>query len=157
MKRVIMTAAAAILLLMTTACGKSAHNLDGSYEGEVQATDGKMNYIAYAVSDGEDVTVTLSVPESVAGLAYEFRGDELHTRLDGLDCITASDSLPPASFVSLLNEVFTKADGAEYTKTVDGIDNYTLDTRGGTAVIEAKDGRIRSISAEYGSWNIELS
>lgn len=157
MKRVIAITLCILTVFALTACGKASHSLDPSYDGEVQATDGRTNYIAEVKSGEDGVSVTLRAPDSVAGLCCEFSGGELHTRLNGLDCITVADSLPPASFVSLLHEVFLNADSAEYLETADGVDTFSLKTRGGTAVITAKDGKIQSITAEYGGWTIDFS
>ena len=157
MKRFICCVSVILFVFALAGCGKDTAALEPTFEGEIQATDGRVNYIAYCTADEDGVSVTLTAPESVAGIRYEVLGEELHTRLGKLDCITAADSLPPASFVSLLHEVFGRTGDEEYTGTVDGEHFYTLKTRGGTAQIAAKGGRIRHIGADYGNWSITIS
>ena len=147
-KRIIIFLTAAVTLLLT-ACG-SPPTLNATYEGEIQATDGRMNYTAYLVSDGDKVRVSLTSPESVAGLSYAFTDGELHTTLNGLDCIPPADSLPSIAFPELLYTTFTALDKAEHQTSEDGVDTFRL----GTATVTAKNGKPLSLTAEHGNWTI---
>ncbi len=139
MKRLFSLAAVGVLLICLTACG-SAPVLNASYSGGVQITDGTTNYLADLQTDGESLTITFSAPESVAGISCSFRDGELHTGLNGLDCIIPADSLPPSAIPSLLYEIFSDAESAEYQASEDGTDVFILPSRAGDATVTAKGG-----------------
>lgn len=147
MKKILLIICVGILAVIQTACGK-AHTLSPAYSGEIQATNGERNYTAVLETDGENLSLTLSSPETVAGMRYGFKGEELHTSLNGLDCITAPKSLSSTALPRILCEIFTQLDKAEYRETADGADIFTL----GTAAITAKDGTPQKITA--GTWEI---
>ncbi len=141
MKRILCLLSAIILLLTLPACGKGSHTLSPGYEGEIQMTDGEMNCTGVLEADGESLTLSLTSPESVRNLRYEFTGGELHTRLEGLDCITQPGGLPLSSPARLLYEVFSQTDKAAYQSAENGEELFTLDTAAGTATITAKNGK----------------
>lgn len=154
MKRICCIPIAVILLITLTACSGGAHTLSPAYEGEIQATNRQNNYTAYLISDGETMCLSLSAPESVAGLRYEFRDGDLHTALNGLDCITDPDSLPSAALAATLYEVFRHTGDAEYTGSTDDGDAFTLKTERVKAAITAKDGEPLIVTIENGGWTI---
>lgn len=154
MKKVLLIISTCILIIFLTACGKTARTLSPDYAGELQATNGERNYTAVLDTDGETLTLTLSSPETVAGMRYEFKGGELHTTLNGLDCITQPQSLSSTALPRVLNEVFTQTDKAEYQSSEDGADTFLLNTATGSATITAKDGTPQAITA--GAWEITL-
>ena len=133
-------------------CSSGARTLNSSYEGSIRSTDGAVNYTATLTADGDTLTLHMTSPESVAGLTYEFRGGELHTSLNGLDCITPCDSLPPNALPAQLYEMFSRSDEARLRSAADGVDTFSLDTRGGNMTIIAEGGV--PISAESGSRKI---
>ena len=147
MKRFILILSSLFLIAALTACGSGSHTLNTDYSGEIQATDGKINYIGRLESGGEDLRLSMSAPESVAGLTYTLQNGELHTGLNGLDCITPPDSLPKGSLPSLLCDVFPRLDEAVFQSADNGTDTFTLETGLGTACITAKNGTPLTLTA----------
>lgn len=135
--------------ILLSACG-SPPTLNAVYEGEIQATDGTMNYTGYLVSDGDSLRVSLTSPDTVAGLCYEFKDGELHTTLNGLDCITSADSLPDIAFPKLLYKTFSDIDKAEHLSTEEHIDTFSI----GKATVTAKNGKPLTLTYESGGWKI---
>ena len=148
MKRFLAVLTAVCLLFCLSACGSADHALSAVYSGGIQATDGRVNYMADLESDGETVRIVFSAPESIAGLSYTFRGEELCVGLNGHDCITSPDSLPTYSVPSLLYHVLTQAENAAFCGAEDGAESYTLNIGGKEASVTAKDGAIESMTCK---------
>ncbi len=146
MKRIFSIMIISVFLLTLSACGKPNRSIEADLGGEIHATDGQRNYIAAVTAREDSLTLTLSAPESVAGVSYIFRGGELRTALNGLECVTSVDDLPSGSVVSLLYELYSHPDDAEFQSASDGADTFTLHTKGGIATVTAQDGKPQSIS-----------
>ena len=139
MKRIL--ALLLILLPLTLcACGDDAHTLGPYYEGHIRSTDGVVNYTASLSANGDELRLSLTSPASVAGMTYEIRGGELHTSLNGLDCVTSPDSLPPTSLPALLYALFSRCDEAAFQSFDNGVDTFSLSTADGDMIVTAVDG-----------------
>lgn len=155
-KHIICLLITVITAVVMTACGQS-HTIAPDYSGEIQATNGEMNYTALLDCSAEEVALSFSSPESVAGLSYTFSGDELHTSLNGLDCITPADSLPKDSLPVTLHTVFADTGKAAYLRSENGVDTFTLNADDKTIVITAKDGVPQTLTSDKGNWKIRFS
>lgn len=129
-----------ILLLALTACGGDTHTLNASYAGSIQSTDGAVNYTAALTADGDTLTLSMTSPENVDGLTYEFCDGELHTSLNGLDTVTPYESLPPSSLPALLYALFSQCDSAKFQSTDNGVDTFILSVGDGDMTVTATDG-----------------
>ena len=148
MKRLFSLLLSGILLLTLTSCKSSAHHIDVGYDGEIRMTDGQAEYTAQLSHADGVLTVTMTAPEELAGVAYEYRGGELSIMLNGMKCITDPDSLPDSSCISLLYDVLSNSDKAEYQKTENGVDIFSVKTDSCTATITAENGDLKSITSE---------
>lgn len=153
MKRTISLFTIIMLLFSLTACGSSPA-LNSSYAGTVEFTDGSLSCVGKLKADGENLTLTITSPENLAGISYEYRDDELHTSLSGLECIIPAEGLPASAIPTLLHELFSRSDEAEYQGTEDGADTYVLHTDAGDMTVTADDGAVQSLT--YGSRTVRF-
>ncbi len=154
MKRIISLLSACMLLFCLTACG-SAHRLDSSYKGRVEFTDGSLSCTGDLTADGDTLTLSITSPENLSGISYEYRGGELHTTLNGLECVIPADGLPASAIPTLLHELFARSDEAEYQCTDDGADTFLLHTDAGDMTVTAKDGVPSSLT--FGSRTVRFT
>ena len=142
MKRILSILSIITLLFSLTACG-SAPTLDSSYSGAVEFSDAHLSCTADLTADGDTMTLSLTAPENLSGLCYEYRGAELHTTLNGLDCVTPAESLSPTAVPTLL---YSRCDEAKYQGTEDNADVFILSTSAGDMTVTAVDGAPKSLT-----------
>lgn len=145
MKRILSILSIITLLFSLTACG-STPTLDSSYSGAVEFSDAHLNCTADLTADGNTMTLSLTSPENLSGLCYEYRSGELHTTLNGLDCVTPAESLSPTAVPTLLYELFSRCDEAKYQGTEDNADVFILSTSAGDMTVTAVDGAPESLT-----------
>lgn len=139
MKRTVSLLSAFMLLFCQTACG-SGHSLDPSYSGHIEFTDGSLSCTGDLTADGDTLTLSIASPENLSGICYEYRGGELHTTLNGLECVLPAEGLPASAIPTLLHELFSRSGEAQYQSTDDGVDTFLLHTDAGDMTVTAVDG-----------------
>lgn len=144
MKRIISLLSAILMMIPLCACG--AHTLTPTYDGVVEFEDGSLSCTADLKAEGDTMTLTITSPPHLKGLCYDYHDGELHTALDGLDCVTPPDNLPATAVPSLLYALFSTADEAQFQSEQDGVDTFILHTRGGDMTVTAEDGALRTLS-----------
>ena len=144
MKRIVSLLFAILMMIPLCACG--AHTITPSYDGVVEFEDGSLSCTADLSADGDAVKLTITSPPHLKGLCYNYHDGELHTALDGLDCVTPPENLPATAVPSLLFALFTTADEARFQGEDGGVDTFILHTRGGDMTVTARDGALRTLS-----------
>ena len=154
MKRFFCLLCLSLLLLLFTACG-SSKTIGATYEGSISFTDGSTDCTAKLSADGDTLTLSVTSPENIAGIGYTFRDGELHTTLNGLECITPDNSLPSGAVPRLIYELFSRAQEAQYQSSENGIDTFVLQTDGGDMTVTAMDGVPQTLL--YGNRTVRFS
>lgn len=152
MKRIVSLLSAILMVIPLCACG--AHTLTPRYDGVVEFEDGSLSCTADLCAEGDAVKLTITSPPHLKGLCYDYHDGELHTALDGLDCVTPPENLPATAVPSLLYALFSTADEAQFQSEQNGVDTFILHTRGGDMTVTAEDGAPRTLS--FGNRTVEF-
>ena len=144
MKRIFLTFLIFLSVLLLCACGRTPTLNPELSAAEVSCRDTVYSVSAENTEDG--VVITLLSPDSVSGISYRYKGDEMTIDCAGLQCITDRNYLPDNAIAASLYAAVISIDSAQYERSEDGDDLFS--SCDGRFRIMATDGQIREIRDE---------
>lgn len=154
MRKILSYILVVLLILTVSGCAESGENSTAQipleFESDFSADYGRLKlngHISKLETGIYDITITS--PESLQGLKFNYIGGKISTRLDGVSFDTDCDNLPISGFivaVSNLLDTVSKPNLVSVTKT-DGYNRYCALSQGNNACIlqEQSSGNIVSL------------
>ena len=153
MKRSVLIMLMSVLILLT-ACRTTPPAIRDSFELDVTVSGGAIDCTAHLSRNPAAVAVTITAPDSVAGITYTCAAGELQTSYGDMNCITGDDSLPTSGAPAMLCAVLSRIGEAAYEDSDDSDDVYRLHLDQGDAVIVCRDGIPRMITADFSPYTV---
>ena len=144
---------AILCAMMLTACRDPEPQLNASFETDI-IVSGEQRLSAHLNRTPDALTITVTSPASIAGLAYTYSGDELTASMSGCRCITDASALPSGAFPSVVHTALSELDRAAYLSSSDSGDTFTLSTASGDVQVTIADGLPVQISGDHLTYTI---
>lgn len=139
MKRYFLLPILFAVILSLSACGEPP-TVQSDFSSAFTASRDNIDYTGTVVKDGTSLTVTLSEPCTVDGMAFCWDDDALSIRYAGHSANANADYLPADSIPAALHYSLAYLPQASYTETANGTDHFKLPTPYGDASLTAVDG-----------------
>lgn len=126
-------------MLLLSSCGEPP-TVQSDFSASFTTHIDNTNYAGAVVKDHDSLTVTLSEPFTVSGMAFLWDGGSLSMRYAGHKTQANADYLPAESIPAALHNALAYLPQASYTETKNGEDYFTLPTPYGDAALTVRDG-----------------
>lgn len=145
------------VLILLAGCRSEPPALLSTFDAQVTVNGGEQDFTARVSRSPSAVVLSVTSPDSVAGVTYTYTAAELTISRGDLSCITDADSLPPTGAPMILCKALSRLDEAVYEGRDDGADTYRLTLAEGNVLLTCRDGMPQTIRAAYSPYLITLT
>ena len=148
MKRLSAISALCLCITFLCSCG-SPPTLNAEFDSSFEVTQDDMLCKGTIKMSDDALKIAVLEPYTAEGMSFDYVNDSLEISYGEHTTKVNCNYIPAGAIPSVLHNVLTYIDKAQYLRSEDGEDVYSVTTPYGEAIIKAADGSMLSLEDPY--------